>query len=318
MSIVIADNNNIADFYIISDTKIVIDESSIPYTIPPKLAFNIQKYGLIKTIIINNYFVVGFAGDIIVANEFIGYLRYISSQNADPIEMLKIAKLYYDNNIKSTESKCDFLIAIYYLENISLYKFSDNNSCVSIKRGYIGDSSVYKNFMDYSEMIIPPKKELISSNKVLVEVQVKFHDITIDGEKYQNTEAMRSDINKLKEIVDRGGNTYVGSPIIGVYFNMERKQFEYLTDKVYNVHGELSTNGEATSININQYHSGESYDISPVLFNQGIVITYWNFALNVAYLYTYDYKDLGINDLEYLLLPLPKKGRCNVKIDYRK
>lgn len=318
MSIIIANNSSIDDFYIISDTKIYIDESTMPCIIHEELAQNIRKFGLIKTIIITRHFSVSFAGDIIIANEFIGYLRDIATRISNPIEMLNFAHLYYDSKIKSIKSKCDFIIAIYSIEKISLYKFSDNASCVLIKRGYIGDSSVYKNFVDYSEIKIEPKREFTyNKSSIFCEIQLDFLDITPDGEKYQNLESMRSDMRRLKDVVDRGDNIYVDSPIIGIYFNKEREQFEYCPDIIYAVHGEMKNNGEITPVNINQYHSGESYEISHVWYNKGVVITYKYTNICVPYLYTYDYKDLGISDLEHLLLPLPKKGMCTVNIDYR-
>lgn len=315
MSIVIA-NNDEKGFYIISDTKLTLDEDKMPCQIKEPLRTNLKKYGIIKTIIIRRDIAIAFAGnDIRIADEIIKDLRgriYSPNMGIDYTELEEIVRNKFENeknlNADGTH-KCDFILSFLIADEIKLIQFNDYG-IREIKKGYIGNSEVYKRFIDY-DLEKLPNLGYSKPNTITVELTFDMKFTPVDDEE-QDTEEMKSKIQRLKEIVDLGiksdscHSSDVGSPIIGVYFNTQRKQFEYFRDAVYEVHSEVPIDGNAHPININLYHSGEYYTINPFLYNQGVIIDYPFFKKSIIYLYTIDYIELGIDDYNNLLLPLEK------------
>lgn len=316
MSIVIA-NNDEKGFYIISDTKLTLDEDKMPCQIKEPLRTNLKKYGIIKTIIIRRDIAISFAGnDIRIADEIIKDLRgriYSPNMGIDYTELEEIVRNKFENeknlNADGTH-KCDFILSFLNGDEIKLIQFNDYG-IREIKKGYIGNSEVYKRFVDY-DLEKLPDLSYSKSNTIPVEVSVNIK-FTPLGDEEQDTEEMKSKIQRLKEIVDLGiksdiyHSTDVGSPVIGVYYNTQRKQFEYFYDMIFEVHREIPKDGCVYPVNINLYHSGESYTIKPFQYNQGIIIYYPFLRKSIIYLCTIDYMQLGIDDYNNLLLPLERE-----------
>ena len=316
MSIVIA-NNNENGFYIISDTKITFDEDKNPCQIREPLKSNLKKYGILKTVILKGVVALSFAGtDIKIADRTVSHLRKLMSTPVTFQEIYDTVKKDFESpeNIDSDGNhKCDFILAMVMNGHPTLALFNDNSCAKDVKSCYIGNAEVYKRYRDYNvaENFLPP-----CGNETGLYVEARLNIIlTPEGDIEQDTDEMKTQILRLKEIVDLGiksdskHESDVGSPIIGVYFNTQRKQLEYFYDMIYEPHGVIPCDGKEHVININSYHSGESYSIIPFKYFEGVIIYYPWFNQSVVYFFTNDYLKLGIEDYNHLLLPIwsPKK-----------
>lgn len=316
MSIVIA-NNNENGFYIISDTKITFDEDKNPCQIKEPLKSNLKKYGILKAVILRGVVALSFAGtDIRIVEGTVSHLRKLMSAPVTFQEIYDTVKNHFESpeNIDSAGShKCDFILAMVINGRPTLALFNDNSCGKDVKSCYIGNAEVYKRYRDYNvdENILQP-----CGNEKGLYVEARLNiKLTPEGDIEQDTDEMKTQILRLKEIVDLGiksdskHESDVGSPIIGVYFNTQRKQLEYFYDMIYESHGVIPCDGQDHAIDINPYHSGESYSIIPFKYFEGVIIYYPWLNQSVVYLLTNNYLKLGIEDYNHLLLPIwsPKK-----------
>lgn len=313
MSIVIA-NNNQDGFYIISDTKITIHADK---RIDNALLYNIQQYGMLKTIIFNGVAALSFAGnDLHIVNHLVKKLREIFEMPITPEDVYSTVESFFNSQVNLNPDgthKCDFILATVQNETPCLYSFKDDFCIKNVKSCYIGNSDVYKRYKDFD------LSKLASDFKcpegyIGIELSASIK-CTQNGDIKQDTDEMKKQIMRLKNIVDLGikknhkHKTDVGSPIIGVYFNTQRKQLEYFSDIIYEAHSIELSDGKPHKITINQYNNGEHYYIIPFKNYLGIIIYYPVINSSVIYFCTEDYKKNGIDDYYYLLLPIAYKGR---------
>lgn len=316
MSIIIA-NNDSDGFYIISDTKINFNEERQPFQKHNSfLMETIKAYGLIKTIIIRGDVTICFAGDDIKIADFtVNKIRsYLCSHhtNSSPNGLLNIVKKCYDHedNLCNGRHICDFILATSTNHGIEVYSFKDNINCVAADKAYIRNQDVYRAYIDFNEKDFYTSPTCVSHDKILVEVNtsIKF---TPKDEVEQDTELLKTQIEKLKLVVDSGKFKDVDSPIIGVYYNTQRKRFEYLNDIQYAPHLELPTDGNSHSIDITPSSNGENYEILSFMGFEGIIIKYYSLNFSIVYLFTSYYLDKGISDFNNLLLPIRSETIIN-------
>lgn len=319
MSIVIA-NNDETGFYIISDTKITFNEDKYPCQIQEPLKSNIKKFGMLKTIIFRGCVALSFAGnDIRLIDNVISSIRDImySQLPATFEDVFNLVAKMYDNpdNINDDGThKCDYILAFTFDGKVSLNTFKDAGIIKNIKKSYIGNADVYKDFCDLDLSTTISYPNCPSGKGILIDYAYIDMKFTPEGDLEQDTDEVYSKIRRLKNIVDLGRRndekheSNVGSPIIGVYYNTQRKQFEYYYDKVYEVHGHIPSDGKEHAINISLTSSGESYDIAPFRHTEGVIAYYHFLDYSVAYLCSDEYIKMGINDYKNLLLPIYFKG----------
>lgn len=311
MSIVMATNDE-DGFYIISDTKITFDEDRFPSQVPIELKKNIEKYGMVKSIIIGGTIVFCFAGENINnADKVAKRIRELLCISGITYEDIydEVLNLYNSSDNLKEDGKhiCDYILAFLIQERVSLNVFKDSVISRNVKKCYIGIADVYKAFHDLDVDGIIPNTDCITKNTTLVEVttNIKF---TPKGEVEQDTYLMKSKMQKLKSIVDLGCYNDVDSPIISVYYNTQRKQFEYYYDKIYEVHNQILSNGKDTPVMITPYSNGENYEVKPFNHTEGLI--FYNYISNcsVAFLYTDIYLKKGITNFNNLLLPVCFNG----------
>ena len=323
MSIIIAKNCNDL-FYIISDTKITLDDDKIPCQIKDPLKSNLKKFGTIKTIIIKGVVALAFAGeDISLADDLILKLKELIYTDKEKTlqDIYELVKYEYDSakNKNGNSHKCDYILAVLNQEKVSLFCFKDDINTKEVERCYIGDYETYKLFCDRDLEKSIPIANYVDKNKIYIESDINIK-MTLEGEIEQKTEKMKEDMIKLKEIVDLGyKNDYkhkstVGSPIVGVYLNTQRNQFEYYYDIIYNSHIEMKPDGTTHAITISEYSNGEYYTITPFKHTEGIIINYHFLKYSVSYIYTDYYLKLGIKDYNNLLLPIVFAGYIDEKL----
>lgn len=311
MSIAIA-NNDEDGFYIISDTRIIFDEDRFPSQVPIELKKNIEIYGMLKSIIIGGKIVFCFVGNNInnadKVAERIRELYCISGNTYEDIYD-EVLNLYNSGENLNDEGEhiCDYILAFLINEKVVLNVFKDVSIVRNAHKCYIGNFDVYKKFHDLDVERDVLKPFYMENDVMIVEAtaSIKFTPV---GDVEQDTDLLKTKIQKLKSIVDIGFYNDVDSPIIGVYYNTQRKQFEYYYDRIYEIHSQVPSNGQDTPITITQYINGENYEIKPFNYTEGLII--YNYTLNssVVYLYTDRYLKEGITDFNNLLLPITFDG----------
>jgi hypothetical protein len=305
-------NNDEDGFYIISDTRIILGGNRFPSQVPIELKKNIETYGMVKSIIIGGKIVFCFAGNNInnadKVAERIRELYYVSGNTYEDIydEVLNFYNSSENINDEG-EHICDYILAFLINDKVVLNVFKDVAIGSRVNKCYIGNCDVYKGFHDLDVDRNISKPVYIGNDAMIVEVitNIKFTPV---GDIEQDTDLLKSKMQELKSIVDSGFYNDVDSPVIGVYYNTQRKQFEYYYDKIYEVHGQVPSNGQDTPITITQYTNGENYEVKPFKHTEGLII--YNYTLNssVAYLCTDIYLKEGITDYNNLLLPISFDG----------
>lgn len=311
MSIIIA-NNDENGFYIISDTKLTFNEDKFPCQIKEPLKTNLKKYGTIKTIIINPNVALSFAGDDIqIADDMILVFKNISKPctSEDIYNIIKNEFNSQKNLNPDGSHKCDFILATVVDNKPSLSVFKDDGCTRNVTRCYIGNSEVYKKYKDYnvSEILA----NTYSDNDCMhAEISLTFTPI---DQKDNVINTMRQQMRRLKGIVDLGckkdakHTTDVDSPIIGVYFNTDRKQLEYYHDIIFEMHTTFIPDGIKRPL-IDCNTSKEVYEIIPIDYSYGVIIYHHIFDISIIYFRTIDYLNQGIDTYNNLLLPLFAKG----------
>lgn len=313
MSIIIA-NNDDKGFFIISDTKVSFNEDKIPFLLKEPLKTNLKRYGILKTIIIGGKIVFGFVGENLnIVDKTVYEIRKfynINGINSEKIHELVLKNFSHKDNIKDDGfHKCDFILAILEKDKPFIFVYNDKKIYKNITNAYIGNCNVYKQYINFEENCNVTYE--LSKNNMACEffVLAKF---TPEGDLDQDLNEMHDKMITLKSVVDRGTKSDykhvsdVDSPIIGVYHNIQRNQFEYFYSIVYETHSVFPMDGKSHEIGIRMpYISGEHYEIIPINHFEGIII--YNKITNIKVRYSLSdvyIKNYEITDFSNLSLPI--------------